>query len=271
MSDGSGRLRGAGGRLPALDAWLFDLDGVLTDTARIHVAAWKSTFDAILEERAAVGGSPVPFDPVADYERFVDGKPRADGVRDFLRSRGIELPDGGHSDPPDRMTVWGVGNRKNELFLGLLAHESPAVFPGSVRLVRAVREAGSRTAVVSASENCRSVLGSAGIDGLFDAVVDGVVATRHRLAGKPAPDTYLFAADELHVIPAQAAVVEDAPAGVTAGRRGGFGWVVGVARRATPTELEESGADVVVGDLAELLDGRSPQAARFARTTSDGR
>ncbi|HLI74551.1 MAG TPA: beta-phosphoglucomutase family hydrolase [Acidimicrobiales bacterium] len=252
MTDSSARAHGRELGLPAFDGWLFDLDGVLTDTARIHVQAWQATFDAILQHRAGED-SFVSFDPEQDYERFVDGKPRADGVRDFLRSRGIELPEGERSDPADRLTVWGVGNRKNDLFLALLSRHAPTVFPGSVRLVHAVRGAGSRTAVVSASENCRSVLESAGILGDFDVVVDGVVAISNQLAGKPAPDTFLFAADRLGVAPRQAVVVEDAPAGVTAGRRGGFGWVVGVARRASPSELEESGADVVVRDLAELL------------------
>ncbi len=255
MTDASAGAHGRELGLRAFDAWLFDLDGVLTDTARIHVRAWKATFDAILQHRAG-DDSFVSFDPEGDYERFVDGKPRADGVRDFLRSRGIELPEGEHADPANRMTVWGVGNRKNELFLASLSHDPPTVFPGSVRLVQAVRAAGARTAVVSASENCRPVLESAGILGHFDVVVDGVVAISNQLAGKPAPDTFLFAADRLGVAPRRAAVVEDAPAGVAAGRRGGFGWVVGVARRASPSELEESGADVVVRDLDELLGER---------------
>jgi beta-phosphoglucomutase family hydrolase len=229
-----------------LRAWLFDLDGVLTDTARVHVAAWKEVFDEVLGSDAA------PFDAVADYLQYVDGKPRAAGVRDFLASRGVVLPEGARDDSPARRTVWGIGNRKNERFRQLLDDEGVHVFPGAVRLVRALRDAGHRTGVVSASENCRAVLDAAGISGLFYAVVDGSVAAAGGLAGKPAPDTFLYGARLLDVEPRHGAVVEDAPAGVAAGRAGGFGYVVGVARRATAADLLAAGADVAVADLAEF-------------------
>jgi len=247
-----------GGVSPAtyrrIDAWLFDLDGVLTDTARVHAEAWKATFDEFLARRDAKGGGSFqPFDAVDDYERYVDGKPRYDGVRDFLASRGITLAEGHPSDGSDQETVCGVGNRKNALVLDHLAGHV-TVFPGSVTLVEHVRGAGRRTAVVSASENCKAVLATAGIAELFDVIVDGVVARQLHLDGKPAPATYLFAASELGVEPTRAAVVEDATAGVAAGRAGNFGLVVGVARRTSAGALLHAGADVVVGDLNELLD-----------------
>lgn len=236
-----------------IDAWLFDLDGVLTDTARVHAQAWKETFDELLAERSP-DGSFVAFDQ-ADYEGLVDGKPRADGVRDFLASRGIVLPEGDPSDGPEQRTVAGVGNRKNAVVLARLAAGGVTVFAGSVAFVRAVRRAGHRTAVVSASANCAAVLRAGGITDLFDVEVDGLVAAEHHLAGKPAPDTFAYAAHELGVEPARAAVVEDAVAGVAAGRAGRFGLVVGVARRAGPEALRAAGADIVVHDLAELGTG----------------
>lgn len=243
-----------------LEAWLFDLDGVLTDTARVHAAAWKEAFDEFL--RGASHGEPfVPFDLVVDYQRFVDGKPRYDGVRDFLASRGISLPEGAPSDPPDLDTICGVGNRKNELVLRRLVDGDVTAFPGSVALVEALRRANLLTAVVSASENCAAVLRSTGIAELFDVVVDGRTVLERHLAGKPAPDTFLCAARELGVQAARAAVVEDALAGVQAGRAGGFGLVVGVSRRADRSALSDAGADVVVGDLAELLDDPRTQWA----------
>jgi len=236
-------------------ACLFDLDGVLTDTATVHAAAWKEMFDAFLRERAQREGAAfVPFDAVADYDEYVDGKRRLDGVRSFLASRGIELPEGTPEDPPSADTVGGLGNRKNELVLAIMRREGVQVFEGSVRFVRAARDAGLRRAVVSASSNCREVLEAAGIADLFEVRLDGIVADREHLRGKPAPDTYLAAAARLAVEPAQAAVFEDALAGVAAGRAGGFGLVVGVDRAGQADALRERGADVVVSDLAELLE-----------------
>jgi beta-phosphoglucomutase family hydrolase len=238
-------------------ACLFDLDGVLTQTARVHAAAWKEMFDAFLRDRAtASGGEFVPFDPVHDYERYVDGKLRYDGVRSFLASRGIKLPEGDPSDSPDAETVCGLGNRKNELVLSLIRRDGVATFDGSVRYVRAARDAGLRRAVVSASKNCRDVLVAAGIDDLFEEVIDGIVAEREQLRGKPAPDTFLAGARALGVPPAEAAVFEDALAGVEAGRAGHFGVVVGVDRTGQREALREHGADVVVSDLGELIESR---------------
>jgi beta-phosphoglucomutase family hydrolase len=235
-------------------ACLFDLDGVLTQTAKVHAAAWKQMFDAYLREWAERKGRPfVPFDEVRDYDVYVDGKPRYDGVRSFLASRGIELPEGTPSDPPGAETVHGLGNRKNELVLKLIREQGVQPYEGSVRYVRAVREAGLAGGVVSSSANCRDVLRAAAIEDLFDQVVDGVVAEREHLEGKPAPDTYLAGARALGVEPRHAAVFEDALAGVTAGRSGGFGFVVGVDRTGQAAALREHGADVVVSDLAELL------------------
>jgi beta-phosphoglucomutase family hydrolase len=245
-------------RMATLEAWLFDLDGVLTDTASVHDAAWKVTFDEFLSRRAGKGALFTPFDPVADYEQFVDGEPRLDGVRSFLSSRGIHLPEGGPEDGPECETVTGVGRRKNDLVLRMLAEGGVNAFPGSVALVRALREDGRRLAVVSASENCAAVLEAAGIADLFDLRVDGRLTSEQGLAGKPAPDTYLYAARELGIEPGCAAVVEDAPAGVASGRAGHFGLVVGVSRGATADELLRSGADVVVSDLAELFDRAAP-------------
>jgi beta-phosphoglucomutase family hydrolase len=231
-------------------ACLFDLDGVLTQTAVVHQAAWKRTFDEFLRAR----------DPnareftLADYNEFVDGKPRFDGVRDFLASRGIVLPEGTPDDPPDAMTVAGVGNRKNELLLRELEEHGVHVYEGSMRYLRAVKEAGLRTAVVTASANGAQVVKAGGFAGLIDARVDGVVAAAERLRGKPAPDTFLAGARALGVAPAEATVFEDALAGVAAGRAGGFGFVVGVDRVGQAEALAERGADVVVTDLAQLLE-----------------
>lgn len=235
-------------------ACLFDLDGVLTQTARVHAAAWKETFDSYLCERAADTDEPfVAFDPVTDYDDYVDGKPRYDGVRSFLVSRGIELPDGSPSDPPGAETIDGLGNRKNELVLRMIHEHGVAAYEGSVRYVHAAHNAGLRHAVVSSSTNCHDVLVAAGIEELFDAVVDGVVAEREHLKGKPAPDTFLAGARALGVEPAQGAVFEDALAGVAAGRAGGFGCVVGVDRAGQADALREHGATIVVADLSELL------------------
>jgi beta-phosphoglucomutase family hydrolase len=242
--------------LPAdIHALLFDLDGVLTQTAKVHAIAWKETFDEFLRARAGEsGGGFVPFDKVADYDEYVDGRPREDGVRSFLSARGIELPEGGPDDPPGAQTVHGLGNNKNERVLGLIHDQGVDAYEGSVRYVRAAREAGIPRAVVSSSANAHDVLAAAGIQELFDHVVDGVVAEREHLRGKPAPDTFLAGARALNVKPAHAAVFEDALAGVEAGRAGRFGCVVGVDRVGQREALQKHGADVVVTDLAELLD-----------------
>ena len=237
-----------------ISACLFDLDGVLTQTAKVHAAAWQEMFDAFLRERARRAGEQTrPFEP-ADYAEHIDGRLRQDGVRTFLASRGIALPEGSADDPPTAETVHGLGNRKNELVLELIRREGVDVYDGSVRFVEAARDAGLRRAVVSASKNCREVLAAAGIDGLFEVRVDGVVAEQRSLRGKPAPDTFLAAAEALEVDPANAAVFEDAVAGVAAGRAGSFGWVVGVDRIGHADALRREGADRVVSDLAELLE-----------------
>ena len=220
----------------------------------MHAAAWKEMFDAFMRERSQQTGEPfVPFDPAVDYDEYIDGKLRYDGVRSFLASRGIELPEGEPSDPPTATTVHGLGNRKNELVLALIRERGVDVYQGSVRYVQAAREAGLRRAVVSASANTREVLEAAGIAGLFEVRIDGVVAAKEQLRGKPAPDTFLAAARALAIDPREAAVFEDALAGVAAGRAGRFGFVVGVDRVGQADALREHGADIVVSDLAELL------------------
>jgi beta-phosphoglucomutase family hydrolase len=234
---------------------LFDLDGVLTRTAEVHAAAWKETFDGYLRERAARSGEQfVAFDPVGDYDEYVDGKPRYEGVRSFLDARDIHLPRGEPSDAADAETIDGLGNRKNEIVLRMIRQQGVEAYEGSVRYVRAAREAGLRRAVVSSSTNCRDVLIAAGIEDLFEQRIDGVVAEREHLKGKPAPDTFLAGARALGIEPGQAAVFEDALAGVAAGRAGGFACVVGVDRADQAEALREHGADVVVSDLADLLD-----------------
>jgi beta-phosphoglucomutase family hydrolase len=236
-------------------ACLFDLDGVLTKTAVVHNAAWKEMFDAYLRERSRRTGEPfVPFDPGRDYDEYVDGKPRADGTRSFLASRGIELPEGSEDDPPSAETVHGLGTRKNEIVLRRIREDGVEAYEGSVHYVRAARDAGLRRAVVSSSANCRDVLIAAGIEDLFEARIDGVVAGREHLRGKPAPDTFLAAARALGLGPQAAAVFEDALAGVEAGRAGRFRFVVGVDRTGQADALKKHGADIVVTDLAELMD-----------------
>ncbi len=236
-------------------ALLFDLDGVLTQTAKVHAAAWKQMFDEYLRARASQRGEQfVPFDDVKDYDEYVDGKPRYDGVRSFLESRGIELPAGTPDDPPSAETVDGLGNRKNEIVLKLIHDHGVDPYEGSVRYVQAAREAGLPRAVVSSSTNAHDVLHAAGYDGMFDAIVDGHSVEDDHLAGKPAPDTFVEGARELGFEPAAAAVFEDALAGVQAGRAGKFGFVVGVDRVGQADALREHGADVVVEDLSELLD-----------------
>jgi beta-phosphoglucomutase family hydrolase len=238
-----------------VSACLFDLDGVLTQTAKVHAAAWKQMFDEFLREWARKHGQPfVPFDEVSDYDEYVDGKPRYDGVASFLASRKIELPQGTPDDPPDAETIDGLGNRKNEIVLKMIHEDGVQPYEGSVRYVKASIKAGLRRAVVSSSTNCRDVLRAAGIEDLFEEIVDGHVAEREHLKGKPAPDTYLAGARAVGVEPAQAAVFEDALAGVESGRAGNFGFVVGVDRVGQADALKQHGADVVVQDLAELLD-----------------
>jgi beta-phosphoglucomutase family hydrolase len=243
--------------LPAgTQACLFDLDGVLTQTAKVHAKAWKEMFDEFLAERAEQTGQPfVAFDARADYDRYVDGLPRADGVRNVLQARGIELPEGADGDPPDAQTVHGLGNRKNELALAIIDRDGVQVYDGSVDYVHAARDAGLRCAVVSSSTNARDVLQAAGLLDLFDHVVDGHAVHDQGLKGKPAPDTFLAGARAVGVEPAHAAVFEDALAGVEAGRSGHFGRVIGVDRAGQAGALRDHGADVVVQDLSELLDG----------------
>jgi beta-phosphoglucomutase family hydrolase len=231
-------------------ACLFDLDGVLTKTATVHAAAWKRTFDEFLQGREGQA----PFDEEHDYTAYVDGKPRLDGVRSFLGSRGITLPEGSEDDPPDAETVHGLGTRKNDLVNEVLEQQGVEVYEGSVRFVCAARDAGLHRAVVSSSSNTDAVLRSAGIADLFEGVVDGVVAQREHLRGKPEPDTFLAGARAVGVEPRQAVVFEDALAGVEAGRAGGFGFVVGVNRHGAAGALREHGADLVVDDLAQLLE-----------------
>ena len=234
---------------------LFDLDGVLTKTSKVHDAAWKEMFDGFLRDWSASTGRPfVPFDAVKDYDEYVDGKPRADGTRSFLASRGIELPEGSEDDPPDAQTIQGLSNRKNRIVLQRIHTDGVEAYEGSVRYVRAARDAGLRRAVVSSSANCHDVLVAAGIEDLFETEIDGIAAEREHLRGKPAPDTFLAGARALGLDPAEAVVYEDALAGVAAGRAGKFGYVVGVDRVGQAEALREHGADVVVADLAELLD-----------------
>jgi beta-phosphoglucomutase family hydrolase len=236
---------------------LFDLDGVLTQTAKVHAAAWKQAFDEFLRRWSDEHHEPFEeFDPVSDYDEYVDGKPRDAGVRSFLGSRGIELPEGQADDDSDARTVHGVGNAKNEILLRLIHDEGVEPYEGSVRYVKATAAAGLRRAVVSSSTNCRDVLAAAGIADLFETVIDGQVAIRDRLEGKPAPDTFLAGAEALGLAPGQAAVFEDALAGVQAGRAGSFGFVVGLDRVGQAQALHDHGADVVVRDLDELLPPR---------------
>ncbi|MGI5134496.1 MULTISPECIES: beta-phosphoglucomutase family hydrolase [unclassified Streptomyces] len=237
-----------------IQACLFDLDGVITKTAVVHAAAWKQTFDDFLHQRD--GDAYRPFDEVADYDEYVDGRPRADGVRTFLASRDIRLPEGAPDDPPDRETVHGLGNRKNELLLELIRTRGVEAYDGTIRYVEAVRAAGLRTAVVSSSANCRDILRSIDAEHLFEVRIDGVVAAERHLPGKPHPDTFLAAAHDLGVEPKAAAVFEDALAGMDAGRSGHFGYVVGLDRVGQADALRAHGADVVVPDLAELRERR---------------
>jgi alpha,alpha-trehalase len=235
---------------------IFDMDGVVTETASVHAAAWKRLFDRYLEDRARATGQPfVELDSDEDYRRYIDGKAREDGVRDFLSSRGVSIPEGEPDDPPDAETVRGLGNRKNTFFLEHMKEHGVRAYPSTVALVNQLRAQGRPSAIISASRNMNDVLDAAGVGDLFDARVDGMVAEELHLPGKPNPAVFLEAARRLGVEPARAAVVEDALAGVEAARRGGFALVIGVDRAGHPEALRSAGADVVVGDLAELGDG----------------
>lgn len=228
---------------------LFDLDGVITKTAVVHAAAWKEMFDHFLQSR-----DEPEFDLREDYDRYVDGKPRYDGVRSFLESRDITLPDGDPSDGSDAQTVCGLGNRKNQLVTQIIARDGVEAYAGTVAYLERAKAAGLRLAVVSSSANCRAVLQSCGLIDEFEEIMDGVVAAKRKIKGKPAPDTFLAAAADLRAAPPDCAVFEDALSGVAAGRAGGFGFVVGIDRVGQATALKEHGADVVVTDLEELID-----------------
>ncbi len=237
----------------AFDAVIFDLDGVITRTAKTHAATWKTVFDAFLHERAARLGEPFrAFDLDTDYRRYVDGKPRYDGVQSFLAARGIELPYGHPDDPPERDTVCGLGNRKNTAFLQRVRDEGVEVYDSTVALIQDLRTNGFKTAVVSSSKSTGEILDAVRLRELFDAQVDGIDLQRLGLKGKPSPDPFLEAASRLRVVPKRAVVVEDAIAGVEAGRRGGFGCVIGVDRAGDQAALERAGATMVVADLAEV-------------------
>jgi alpha,alpha-trehalase len=235
------------------EAVIFDMDGVVTQTADLHAAAWKELFDGFLRRWAVDNAQPFePFDAVSEYRRYVDGKARYDGVRDFLAARGISLPTGNPSDPPDRQTICGLGNRKDAFFLEQLRRLGAEAFASTIDRARALREKGLRIAVISASRNAPEILTSAGVADLFEARVDGLVAAELGLPGKPDPAVFLEAARRLGADPARTVVIEDATAGVDAGRRGGFGLVIGVDRAGQAGELRAHGADVVINDLAQL-------------------
>jgi beta-phosphoglucomutase family hydrolase len=252
-------------------ACLFDLDGVLTNTAAVHAVAWQHTFDEFLRCWEGPGKSDFrPFDHT-DYERYVDGKPREDGVRDFLASRGITLPEGSPGDPPTAPTVYGVGNRKNEELTRRIAEDGVEVFAGSRRYLQAAEQAGLRRIVVSSSANTALVLRTTGLERFIEGRIDGVTLVERHLAGKPRPDSFLAGAELAGVLPAQAAVFEDALAGVAAGRAGRFGYVVGVDRVGQAEELRQHGADVVVRDLAELLDDEPPPDRQDDEPVGGGR
>lgn len=232
---------------------IFDMDGVVTDTARLHARAWKQMFDDCLGRRATRRGGPFqPFDLDSDYRRYVDGRAREDGVRSFLASRGIRIEEGHPGDPSDRETVFGLGARKNELFLEHVRVDHATRFEDAVDLIQRLRGAGIRTALISAGQNAREVLAQAGVAELFETRVDGVVAARLGLRGKPAPDVFLEAARRLAASPAETAILEDAVAGVEAGRAGGFRWVIGVDRSGKGDALRRVGAHVVVRTLSEI-------------------
>jgi beta-phosphoglucomutase family hydrolase len=235
------------------DAVLLDLDGVITDTASLHATCWKQMFDEYLQIRARQRNEEFrPFDLAKDYSLHVDGKTRFDGVRDFLKSRNIQLSEGTHDDSPQAETVGGLANRKNELINGVIAREGVKAYAGTRKFIRKLRDDGFKIAVVTSSQNCKTVLKAAKLETFFDVKVDGNVINEQKLTGKPAPDSYLFAAKVLGVQPARAVVVEDALSGVKAGRSGKFGLVIGVARKGNAAELRKNGAHIVVSDLSEL-------------------
>ncbi len=235
------------------DAVLLDLDGVITDTASVHAACWKQMFDEYLQRRATQRGEVFhPFDAAADYRLYVDGKPRFNGVRDFLTSRGIQLPEGTPDDPPNAETVGGLGNCKNELVNRIIEDIGVEPYEGSVKFIHQLRRGGFKIAVVTSSQNCTTVLKAVKLDDFFDVQVDGNVIHARQLRGKPAPDTFLMAASLLGVEPSRAVVIEDALSGVEAGSAGGFGLVIGVARKGNAEELRRHGAHLVVNDLGEL-------------------
>jgi beta-phosphoglucomutase family hydrolase len=237
------------------DAVLLDLDGVITDTANLHAACWKQMFDEYLQKRATQRGEAFrPFDLATDYRLYVDGKPRFDGVRDFLTSRGMQLAEGSPDDPPQVETVGGLGNRKNDLINKVIADVGVEPYEGSVKFIHQLRHHGFKIAVVTSSQNCTAVLKSAKLHASFDVQVDGNMIETQQLAGKPAPDTFLIAAKLLGVEPARAVVIEDAISGVQAGFNGNFGLVIGVARKGNAEELQHHGAHMVVNDLGELVD-----------------
>jgi beta-phosphoglucomutase family hydrolase len=237
------------------DAVLLDLDGVITDTAKLHAACWKQMFDEYLRNRATQTGEAFrPFDLATDYRLYVDGKPRFDGVRDFLASRGLQLPEGSPDDPPQVETVGGLGNRKNDLINDIIQEVGVESYGGSVKLIHQLRDQRFKIAVVTSSQNCTAVLKAAKLDAIFDVQVDGNVIEAQHLAGKPAPDTFLLAAKLLRVEPTRTVVIEDAISGVQAGSAGNFGLVIGVARKGNAEELKHHGADLVVDDLGELVD-----------------
>ena len=237
------------------DAVLFDLDGVITDTANLHAACWKQMFDDYLETRAERTGEEFrPFDLATDYLLYVDGKPRFDGVRDFLRSRSIQIPEGTSDDPPQAETVGGLGNRKNDLVNKVIEDTGVLPYDGSVKLIHQLRRDGFKIAVVTSSQNCNTVLKATKLDAFFEVRVDGNVIGAQHLTGKPAPDMFLMAARRLGVEPARAVVIEDAISGVQAGSNGNFGLVIGVARKGNAEELKHHGAHLVVNDLEELVD-----------------
>jgi beta-phosphoglucomutase family hydrolase len=245
------------------DAVLFDLDGVITDTASLHATCWKQMFDDYLQKRAKRRGEPFkPFDVTTDYLLYVDGKQRFDGVRDFLKSRGIGLPEGSVDDQPAADTVGGLGNRKNDLVNAIIEEKGVEAYEGSVKLIRQLRQQGFKIAVVTSSQNCAAVLRAAKLDGLFEVQVDGRMIQEQHLAGKPAPDTFLRAAKLLGAEANRTVVIEDAISGVQAGRAGRFGLVIGVARKRNDEDLRSNGAHVVINDLVELVDAAAPEAVQ---------